>query len=105
METLACIIKVEADSPLEKDKGKGFAIPGSSAPADEAGDGGAMALAHQFVHHQARRSTPTPTARQEILVEVGPSLEGLNPCFRPNVLVMTHTKGRNRDFSWIRVNP
>lgn len=36
------IIEVEADSPPKKDKGNEVVMPGASAQANEAGDGGAL---------------------------------------------------------------
>lgn len=98
-ETPPHINKVDADLPSSrKDKRKGVAIPSMSIQANEAGNGGAMGKAHQFVRHQARCSTPIPSAGPKVLVKVGPSLDGLKPHFRPNVLVSARVKSRNKDF-------
>lgn len=99
------IMEAEVDFPLRKDKGKGVVVPSTLAQADEAGDGRAFMTARQYVHHQARRSMPIPATGPQVLVKVGPSLEGLNPHFRLDVLVSTCVEGCNENFKRRGIDP
>lgn len=64
-----------------------------------------MAAARWFVRDQSRRSAPAIATSASVPVEVGSTLEGFNPCFRPDVLVIARVEDRNKDFNQMGVDP
>lgn len=65
------------------------------SPADEPDNVNIVAAAatREFVCQRARASEPTPGATVEDRIDVGPSLEGINPLFRSNMLKMARVEG------------
>lgn len=59
----------------------------------------------RFVHRQARHSKPRMGGPASFPVKVPASLEGIDPCFRSNLLVAARVKGHNNNFNQIGVDP